>query len=639
MSKIYNINDIYLGAPSFSGHEVYLNAIHYPSSNTQNSLRVIYKKNKHSNPNLSRMEVAFSQLAKLFMDRGLTSFQKLVINDDKKIEGLVVQHLNYVINNKEGLEQPFFVLNNPKTGCQCAEKKVDTLDNIPFYFLDKLPQQFFNKLLAAEKNNELSIDYASLASILASSYTLEEDDLHKGNFGFYLIKKNGKPHVVFFKIDHDLMFVDSIMSFCTRRFFHLFSDRSAFDITAKDLLNFPNLIDSANSYWPTKTSIFFKPWANKDYRSYAEIRAFANLAQVDEFNKAKWRAFYKHILISQSLMETTLKDCFNENDPSDRAHIALVTHAALTRQSRLRAMLFSLKEFRDFVHSLSDTDHDSLCNDIIDNLPEEDRAFFKKEISQSLADNQKILQSNVVEDGDTPLHIAIKLGDYRYDETISMYGQFTNTKNRSGKTPLDIALQMVEKTEIHFAADICKDLRFTMKHLLANGAHKTKQFREFNKTERIEFYEFKTLHLNKARKAENYFELQKVLGDIGENHSFCLKFKKKLAVHCISEFINTNQNNPNLRGILIKLKKAVDGKGARFENAPLMYIRQLRSRLWIVRQIRGLYGWSTTQGEIDSLIDKELMRLNIDKKFNSFFECVDKSSFEEQPLDDLLLVR
>lgn len=200
MPRVYNLKDIYLGAPSFSGHEVYLDAVYYPSDPSEKNFRVIYKKNKFGNANLSRMEVAFSQLARLFLDNGLTSFQKMVVNDANKVQGLIVEHLNYVIENKEGLKQPFYTLNAPRNGCDFTEKRVTSPNEIPFYFLDKLPQGFFNQLLAAEKNNKLSIDYASLASILATSYTLEEDDLHKGNFGFYLVKKQGKPRVVFSKL-------------------------------------------------------------------------------------------------------------------------------------------------------------------------------------------------------------------------------------------------------------------------------------------------------------------------------------------------------------------------------------------------------------------------------------------------------
>lgn len=78
----------------------------------------------------------------------------------------------------------------------------------------------------------------------------------------------------------------------------------------------------------------------------------------------------------------------------------------------------------------------------------------------------------------------------------------------------------------------------------------------------------------------------------------------------------------------------MDGKGTKSENAALMYIRQLRSRLWIVRQIRGLYGWSTTQGEIDYMIDKELARLDTkDLKRLSLFDSRDSSALDNVFLD------
>lgn len=109
-------------------------------------------------------------------------------------------------------------------------------------------------MVQAEQENKLTIDYASLATLFATSYTLEEDDLHKGNFGFYIVEKDNKPQVVFFKIDHDLMFAESIMSFHNSRPSHWLRGEDAFDIQIEDLLTFPKITHSANSYWPTKSS-------------------------------------------------------------------------------------------------------------------------------------------------------------------------------------------------------------------------------------------------------------------------------------------------------------------------------------------------------------------------------------------------
>jgi hypothetical protein len=274
MGWLYNIADIELGEPEQYGHEAYIHAVYTPPDVHGKPSKIIFKRNKHNRAQFSRFEVAFTQLARLLLPKATTCPQQLVINDSLKIVGLATQHLCYVIEQKEGLDQTFFTLDNPHLNCHCTVKKVTQAEEIPYYFLDKLPQGFFAQLLQAEQEQVLSIDYTSLASILASSYTLEEDDLHKGNFGFYIIKKAGKPHVVFFKIDHDLTFVNSIMSFKTQRFFHWMHGGNAFDIIAEDLLAFPFLTHSSNFYWPTKFSYFSKPWSNKEYHNAEEIEAF-----------------------------------------------------------------------------------------------------------------------------------------------------------------------------------------------------------------------------------------------------------------------------------------------------------------------------------------------------------------------------
>lgn len=354
----YNIADIDLGKPTHAGHVTYVDAEYYLPDSTDTPSKIIFKKNKYGKPKYSRLEVAFSQLARLFLARGLTSHQKLVVNDSSQVVGLVTEHLCYVIGEKEGLNQPFFTLNNPHINCDVTMRNIAQEKDIPYYFFDKLPQGFFAQLLKAEKQEALSIDYASLASLLASSYTLEEDDLHKGNFGFYLIEKEGKPRVVFFKIDHDLMFADSIMSFITSRPSHWVHDSNAFNITAEDLSDFPNLRNSTNGYWPTRINYFCNPWGSKEYHNSKETEAFAHLADVPEFKKAKWMAFYKHILIPIESIKEALEECLDETKAMDRSQISLIAQATVARQARLRSVLFSIKEFREFVCTLTKEEHD-----------------------------------------------------------------------------------------------------------------------------------------------------------------------------------------------------------------------------------------------------------------------------------------
>ena len=49
------------------------------------------------------------------------------------------------------------------------------------------------------------------------------------------------------------------------------------------------------------------------------------------------------------------------------------------------------------------------------------------------------------EEGDTPLHVAIKLGDYRHEETLRTFKPYLNKANSSGLRPVDIALQQAQK--------------------------------------------------------------------------------------------------------------------------------------------------------------------------------------------------
>ncbi len=613
MTRFYNIKHIKLGASTRTGHIGYPDAKHRAADGKIS--KIIVKENKHGDPQFSRLEVAFSQVAALFLANQSTPFEKIVVDDNNEVLGLAVQHLCYVIEKKEGLQKAFYKLNKNKLSSSYRKRNISDAEDIPIYFLDKLPHEFFAHLLEEEKKKNLTIDYASLASIFVSSYTLEEDDLHKGNFGFYMIEEEGKPRVVFFKIDHDLMFVDSIMSFFSVRFFHWLQAEKAFDITEKDLHVFPNLSDSSNSYWPTKKSHIPNLLEDKEFRTDLEVASFSSLSKVPEFNKAKWFYFYKHILLPAELIRKSLYECLDDKNPEDRAQVALLTEAIAARQARLRAVLFSMSEFKDFVRFMSEADKKRLLEEVVYTDPEQ-----KETVSAKMDEYANLCQSGFDID-DTPLHVAIRLGDYRYDETIQMFGEYIHYRNSQDQYPLDIALQMAQdpNRDIH-PRDVRQDARFTMKNLLKHGANKTEQFKQFDVIENIENYRFNTPYLNKSSQARGYSELKTILRDIGEDINFCLKFKKNLAIECIGRFIQSNHANPNLRSILVKLRNDMDGNCSEAEAAPLKFIRQLRSKLWIIRQIRGLYGTTTTQDEIHSIINQELERIKANEPNNfSFF--------------------
>lgn len=620
MAEFFHIKDINKGpATQATAHVAFLNAIYTPPDNQNSPYRIIYKKNKYGLPELSRLEVMFSQLARLFLLPELTPANNLVVNEDHRILGLAVQHLCYVIANREGLEHHFYTLKNTDDGCDCAPKKVEVPTKIPIYFLDKLPQGFFADLVNAEEAEQLTIDYESLASIFATSYTLEEDDLHKGNYGFYLVERAGKPHAVFFKIDHDLMFVDSIMGFKTRRPFHLFHGPHAFDITVDDLESLMCLSTSCNAYWPTKFGYVANPFDNKEYRSYAEINAFAQLGNNSRFIRAKWKSFFKHILMPQELIQQTLHDCADMSKASERAQVALMIQATTARLARLRAVLFSSQEFRNYVSQLDEQQAHAFVKEIIPLRWATEKVL--QQIKDSIARFKELSQN---EDGfdpeDTPLHVAIKLGEYRYEETLDMFGEFINVRNRAGKTPLDIALERVQGEPIDH--DTVQNNGFLIaKHLLINEAQHAKEYKsELLLT--IRSYHFKNPYLKRISEDMDYRDFKQILRDIGEDHQFGLKFKKDLALGCIKHFIQLNKGCPDFNDQLQQLKDDINGCSSEEEAAGVKYIRQLRSRLWIIRQLRGLYGWTSTQWEANTLINQAMAQHKPNEhSLFSFFSC------------------
>lgn len=618
-SSFFQSNDIELGTASHAtGHETYLCAVYTPPDKRKLPYRIIYKKNKYGRAELSRLEVMFGQLARLFLLSNLTPLNNLVVDANGNIDGLAVDHLCYVITNKEGKDTLFYTFKDPETGCDYAPpaRYVDPTQ-IPIYFMDKVPQGFYARLVEAEIDGHLTIDYESLASILATSYTLEEDDLHKGNYGFYLVEREGMPHVVFFKIDHDLMFADSIMGFLTRRPFHLLHGAHAFDITKNDLKSLVCLTNSSNSYWPTKFGYISNPFDNKEYHNYADINAFSRLLNNPQFIRAKWKSFLKHILIPNELIVQTLVECADMKKASDRAVVALMTQTAIARLARLRAALFSIKEFRTYVCGLDQKQFDAFLQEIIPpNLTE----TLGQEVRSSFTQYRDLCKEpNGFEKGDTPLHTAIKLGEYRYEETISMFGEFINVENAAGKTPLDIALEQVRYGNPD-EPDVQKNLKLISKHLIENGAEISKEYSDLIPI--IQSYTFKNPYLAGIIASMHYRSFKDILTRIGEDHRFCLKFKKNLALECIQEFIKVNKERPDFEKRLERLRDDINGYSSEEESAGVKYIRQLRSSLWIIRQLRGLYGWTSTQWEIHTMINRALEEKKAKELGSfSFFSC------------------
>ena len=363
-------------------------------------------------------------------------------------------------------------------------------------------------------------------------------------------------------------------------------------------MDFPNLHHSANFYWPTKKNILPKPGNVKAYRLKSEIDAFASLNQNPVFNKAKWLAFYKHILIPIEQTEQALAHCLDKNDAQERAQIALMAQAVSARQAQLKAVLFSLPQFRQCIKELSEHEQNTLVREILECCPEPHTA-------QTAATLQHLLRSyetlSCFEEGDTPLHTAIKLGEFRYEETLNNCSRFINVPNKAGKTPLDVCQELLDKTNTE-PVNVGKDLRLTMQYLLGYGAVANHTIVD---KEQSASYQFQSVYFERIKHIITYQQLKEVIRDVGEDHSFCLKFKKKMVIECIKRFSTRHANHPHLGQFLVQLKRDVNNEIAEYK-----YLRQLRSHLWLIRQIRGLYGWTSTQGEINTLIGHYLDKPN-----------------------------
>ncbi len=588
--------DIKLGNPSnHSGHVVYKSAY-------ANFLKkkIIVKKNKHGESKYSRFEVALTDIARLFSIPKLTASQYLVYQK-QTLFGLGVEHIGYCAQYREGDNACFFTIDE-QACCHPVSAKTSLP---PVYFLDQFAHGFFAQLYQKELEGLLEFDWAALANMLATSYTLEEDDLHKGNIGFYIVQGAAKPRVVFFSIDHDLKLAGSIMSYYCPRIQNKHTIDGAYTITARDLLNFPYIQDSQNYYWPTRWRWLTSSFDHRVYLHGGELQAFAALADRDEFKYEKWLAFYKHVLIPPSRLRTAYLNSFNPDKPEDQALIDLFTDAIVERQAQMRAVLFSIPEFRHFLTQIKDTDKLRILNEI---EPEESEK--RREIKKQMETERVLLDTfNIT---DTPLHAAVRLGDYRYQSTWKYFKQFAQVRNENNETALDIAIQHAKKTPPRRGLDIRRDFYAISRHLyrLDAGCNVANQAYVKQHSNHIRGYLHYSSYVRDAGRADSIEALVDVLKKIGQEDSYCLKMKKQVAVLALGNFLKARQKKPETERVsqsdLCRLFNAVNGFGDPTLHKPLQYIRQLRHSYWIIQKIRSLIGGSATQVRMSALIRAHL---------------------------------
>ena len=403
-------SDLQLSAfEQYTGHAIDKHVRH-----KHTKARIIYKRNKHNKAINSQYELAFSELATIFMQPHLTAKQELVGLESGEITGITAEYFGYTIDRAFPNQPAFIELSEIPQQLQHKIVHPQQPEQIPFHFFNEYNHGFFAKLLLWCKKNNITIDYDSLASILTSAYTLEEDDLHKGNFGFFITKNNNQACLRFFKIDHDLMLNDSIMSYGNARFLNWHYNASAFKITRRDLEEFPHLHDSGNYYWPTKLSFWFRRCNRKVYVDKDDCAAFTDLNRNQNFITAKWNMFLQHTQIKLDDLATAIKSAFNTQTDLGHAQYLMIMNAVAARQAQLRANLLATPAFRQHLKTTASTAYAEI-------LPH-------------------------IDENDTPLHCTIRLGAYRYHETVRSFSAFINTPNLANHTPLDILLLQIKNT-------------------------------------------------------------------------------------------------------------------------------------------------------------------------------------------------
>lgn len=330
------------------------------------------------------------------------------------------------------------------------------------------------------------------------------------------------------------------MSRYESRIEHWGHGEDAFKITVRDLLGFPKLMDSKNHYWPTCLRYFVGYNDLKVYNS-AETEAFIQLGKNPEFQQAKWREWYQHILIQSVMIESYLERSLNRSDSYERAQLALISQATIARLSQLKAVLFSIPEFRQYVATVN---HEKLSEEIFTDHPKLSNADNHTLLNRQLELYKGLcLSADGFKKGDTPLHVAIRLGDYRYHETWSHFKEFANQANEEGEKPLDVAVTKVQ-THLSTNPDVAiEDPRvnpfFTMKHLLNEGVDKTSLYKKFcndNRQLKITSYHLQSTYFDRVKKTTNAEGFIEVLRDVGEDYRFSLKMKKEISIYCLRFF-------------------------------------------------------------------------------------------------------
>lgn len=194
-----------------------------------------------------------------------------------------------------------------------------------------------------------------LADILVTSYVFAEEDLHKRNFG---VDVYGIPRRIDFGMSFCKVVYERVR--CVRVGLGVSGD-GGWQISDRDIINFPILTDASPLYWPTintdeKLGALSNSLGYERKFTTDDLTLFSQLAKNEEFIAAKYRCFLKLLLIPEKYFQKIFIDCFSSPVGSeiDKLGKDLFIHLR-DRINVFRTTLCQIPEFGEFLTKMDKT--------------------------------------------------------------------------------------------------------------------------------------------------------------------------------------------------------------------------------------------------------------------------------------------
>lgn len=636
--------------PKKSGHDVDFGT--YTSEGNE-FIPWVTKLNKHpgkKGEEASILEVAFSEVALLFIKPGLTPRAKLVVEgegNEQKVVGVASENFNLQIKKKIDREEACYKLDledgkfdfklinlasapTDLGTMEATSKKLAERDGVTgadkrasamlheaekgVHFLVHMPPNLFPKLLEKHKSGDIVIDMESLASVLTASYVLQEDDLHKGNIGFYITdvldnqgNRTDKQKFTFFKIDHDLMFMGDIMSQKDVRFANILYDKDSFKITARDLNTFPDLHDSGNHYWPTQKRFMVK--GDKAY-TRAEGKAFAALKDNPDFKIGKWQSFLKSAVMPVDLVGKALTAHLDEQEDADKIH--MVKNSIWSRIGQLKQALVESPDFRDYMVKHGEK--------AFTTIKEEIKHYIKSSKIDENEGNKLLAQ---VEENFNTLSGYCK--NYEKNKELSsiqkqiMFDNYEFSKVDKDKVKIeDIELAFEKFSNFQQNKEVAQAFKFAC--ITLDLIQKSGNENFSKEAETLKQFKKDYLNSNGITTLEEFKEA----ADKIKSANLPLKQQKNEILAVLKE---ANLSRADLKELKRELQKKEP------ESPSLKFINQLRSESWFIRKCRGTFGKTSTSSMMIQEIDAKINLSAENKQFKEHFREIIQS--ERQQSDRL----